>query len=83
MFCYYEYHTEGKCKLFDHLVPPVLHYSSEIWGLNEGKDIEKIQTKFLRKILGVRQSTNLNALYSELGRVLLKISGRFICSDTG
>ena len=39
----HQYHTEEK--LFDQLVPPVLHYSSEIWSLNEGKYIEKKKKK--------------------------------------
>ena len=37
-----------------------------LWGLHEGKDIENIHTKFLRKILCVNKSTNLAGLYGEL-----------------
>ena len=36
--------------------------------MNEASDIELIHTKFLRRILGVKKSTNLTALYGELGR---------------
>ena len=36
-------------------------------------DIEMIHTKFLRRILGVKNSTNLSALYGETGRAPLKI----------
>ena len=57
-----------KFKLFDSLVGSVLSYCSEIWGYHIGPDIEKIHTKFCRYILGVKRSTNLSALYSELGR---------------
>ena len=73
VFCRFEFTTEEKCKLFDQLVSPVLHYSSEIWGLYAAKEIENVHTKFLRKILGVRNSTNLIGLYGETGRVPLQI----------
>ena len=57
-----------KCKLFDTLVTSILCYSAEVWGMHEAKDIELLHTKFCRRILGVKQSTNLVALYGELGR---------------
>ena len=64
----YEFKSSEKCKLFDSLVLPVLNNSSEIWGLYDAKDIEKVHTKFLRKILCLKKSTNLSGLYGELGR---------------
>ena len=60
-----------KCKLFDSLVGSILNFGAEIWGNHEGTDIELIHTKFLRRVLGVKKSTNLSALYGELGRVPL------------
>ena len=60
-----------KCKLFDSLVGSILNFGAEIWGKHEGTDIELIHTKFLRRVLGVKKSTNLSALYGELGRVPL------------
>ena len=65
--------TYQKCKLFDSLVGSILSFGSEIWGMNEASDIELIHTKFLRRILGVKTSTNLIALYGELGRFPLHI----------
>lgn len=62
-----------KCKLFDSLVGSILNFSSEVWGLHDAPDIELIHTKFLRRILGVKKSTNLAALYGELGRVPIQI----------
>ena len=62
-----------KCKLFDTLVSSILCYSAEVWGIYEAKDIELLHTKFCRRILGVKQSTNLIALYGELGRFPLTI----------
>ena len=63
-----------KCKLFDTLISSILNYSSEVWGMNEAKDIEPLHTKFCRRILGVKKSTNLVALYGELGRFPLIIA---------
>ena len=37
--------------------------------MHSASDIEMIHTKFLRFILGVKKSTNLAALYGELGRI--------------
>ena len=42
--------------------------------MHQGTDLELVHTKFLRFILGVKQSTNLSALYGELGRVPLSIN---------
>ena len=60
-----------KCKLFDTLVGLILNFGSEIWGIHAASDIELIHTKFLRRVLGVKKSTNLTALYGELGRIPL------------
>ena len=60
-----------KCKLFDTLVGSILNFGSEIWGIHGASDIELIHTKFLRRVLGVKKSTNMTALYGELGRVSL------------
>ena len=57
-----------KCKLFDTLVESILNFGSEVWGMNEASDIELLHTKFLRRILEVKKSTNFIALCGELGR---------------
>ena len=41
--------------------------------MHEAKDVETIHTKFCRRILNVKISTNLCSLYGELGRIPLKI----------
>lgn len=69
---------KDKCKLFDTLVAPILHYGAEVFGFNEGKSIEKVHCKFLRKVLCVRKSTNLDAVYGELGRYPLAIHRKII-----
>ena len=46
----------------------VLNYTAEVWGFHKGPDVERLHTRFCRSLLGVKKSTNLSALYSELGR---------------
>ena len=62
-----------KFKLFDCLVGSVLSYSSEVWGFHKAPDVERIHTRFCRTLLGVKKSTNLSALYCELGRKPLAV----------
>lgn len=62
-----------KFKLFDCLVGSVLNFGAEIWGMHEATDIEMVHSKFLRRVLGVKKSTNLSALYGETGRVPLSV----------
>ena len=57
-----------QCCLFDSLVGSVLNYGAEIFGTHEYKSFEHIHCKFLRKILGVKKSTNLDGLYGETAR---------------
>ena len=46
--------------------------------LLKGKDVEIILTKFCRKVLGVKVSTNRECLYGELGRYLMHVQRKFI-----
>lgn len=55
------------------LISSVLHHSSEIQGNKLGIDIEYVHTKFLCKVLRVHKSTNVSALYSEIGRPPMNI----------
>lgn len=73
-----ELKTNDKCKLFDSLVGSVLNYGAEVFGYNECKNIEIIHCKFLRKILCVRKSTNLDGMYGELGRYPMAIHRKII-----
>ena len=67
-----------KCKLFDSLVGSILNFGAELWGTHEATDIELVHTKFLRRVLKVKKSTNLAALYGELGRVPLVVYRKVI-----
>ena len=57
---------------------PTLNYAAEVWGYHKGPDIEIIHTKFCRKILCVKPSTNLSALYGELGRTPMIIQRKLV-----
>ena len=67
-----------KSKLFDSLVAPTLNYSAEVWGYHKGPDVEIVHNKFCRKLLGVKRSTNINALYGELGRIPMSVQRKLI-----
>ena len=62
-----------QCALFDSLVASILNFGSEGWGFHEATDIELIHTKFLGRVLCVRKSTYITALYGELGRLPLSV----------
>jgi len=55
--------VEQKIKLFDTLVGSILNFGAEIWGTHNATDVELLHTKFIRSILRVKRSTNLNALH--------------------
>lgn len=56
-------------KMFDTHVLPILEYNSEIWFSDkEIDDLEKIQLKFLKNMLGVRYQTTTVALLADTGR---------------
>ena len=62
--------------LFDSLVASVLNYGCEVWGFMNAECIERVHRKFCKYVLNVKQTTNNNALYSELGRYPLLIERR-------
>ena len=68
--------SQLKCQLFDTLVLPVLTYGCEVWGtqyMHSGCEVlEKVHKLFLRKLLGVRNSTANFMMYSEVGRLPLQ-----------
>ena len=56
-------------QLFDSNVASILNYASEIWyNGNPIDDIERVQLRFLKYLLGVKDSTCTQAVYGELGR---------------
>ena len=62
-------------KLFDSQVRPCIDYGCEIWGLNKGREIDKLETihlRYLKSMLGVRKQTTSAAVYADTGRVPLR-----------
>ena len=60
--------------LFDKLIEPILSYGSEVWGMNEAVNLERVHMQFCKQLLGVRGQTQNIFIYGELGRYPLKIT---------
>ena len=56
---------------------PILLYGSEIWGIYNYKEVDKLQIRFCKMVLGVRKQTMNYAVLWELGRLPLSIIARF------
>ena len=65
-----------KLSLFDALVAPIILYGSEVWGVYNMKEVDKLNYKFCKIILGVRPQTSNAAVYGELGRFPLYVVAR-------
>ena len=63
-----------KLRLFDSLVGSVLNHNASVWGYHEAKHIEQVHCNFLRRMLKVKQSTNIYGSYGEVGRYPMKIA---------
>lgn len=59
------------------MVSPVLNYSSEVWGFCKAKQIERVHLQFCKGLLGVKQSTQNNFIYGELGRVSFEVKQHY------
>ena len=59
--------------LFDKFIDPILNYGCESWGFHGAPDIERIQIRFYKRILGVKSSTQNDFIYGILGRVPMLI----------
>ena len=64
--------------MFDSLVGSILNYGAEIIYDIKAKDIESVHCKFLRKILCVNKSTNIDAMYGELARYPMIVHKKII-----
>lgn len=71
-----------RLKLFDSIVKGILYYGVEIWGYREWREMEAIQEKYLRWILGLDKSTPGYIVKEEMKRHKLRVetgwrAGRF------
>lgn len=62
-----------RLKLFDSTVKGVLYYGVEIWGYREWKEIEALQEKYLKWILGLERTTPEYIAREELKRSKLRV----------
>ena len=59
--------------LFDKIVVPVLCYGAEVWGYALNEKIERVHSKFCKRILGVSYSTSSVAVLGDCGRFPLHV----------
>ena len=64
------FHTFG---LFDTLLKTKLLYCCEIWGTGNYEALEQYHTRFIKRTLGVKSSTNTSMIFAETGRFHLAI----------
>ena len=60
-------------KLFDSFVSPILDYGCELWSNEHIDELERVQLKYLKMLLGVKSSTCNIAVYCETGRYPIQI----------
>ena len=60
-------------KLFESIVVPILCYGCEVWEFNNVNDIEKIQIRFYKNLLGLNRNTSNISVFGKLGRYPLNI----------
>ena len=65
--------VKTKLSLFDKLISPILLYGSELWGIFNFDDVNRLHIKFCKMILGVNKNTMNQAALGELGRLPLSI----------
>ncbi|KAJ3626198.1 hypothetical protein MTP99_016715 [Tenebrio molitor] len=68
--------------MFESMIQIRLMYEAEIWGWKEQEEVEKVQEKYLRGVLGVDRETPGNRLRvkaGKSGKVENKMDGRKEC----
>ena len=63
-------------KLFDAQVTPVLLYSSELWGMKDCTDIERVHLQSLKRFLHLPPQAPNAIVYGETGRYSLSITAK-------
>ena len=61
-------------KLFDAQIQPQLLYASELWGLQEHQNVEKVHTFACKQLLKVDTKSPNSLIYGETGRFPLRIN---------
>ena len=68
----YSLNDKTACTLFDTYVNNILSYSSEVWGIHRGADIEEVPADLCKQLLCAERTTLDASVYCELGRYPLK-----------
>ena len=48
---------------------PILNFASEVWGFHKAPDVDIVHLHNCKKVLGVKQSTQNDFVYGDLGRI--------------
>ena len=64
---------ETKLQLFDSIVTSILLYGSEVWGFENISNVEKIQIRFYKLLLGLNVSVSNVVTFDELGKFPLRV----------
>jgi hypothetical protein len=62
--------------MFESMIESRLMYGAEIWGLKEQEEIEKVQEKYLRGVMGVDRETPGHIVREECKRNRLRMKER-------
>ena len=65
--------------LFDKMIVPILTYGAEIWGFDTYKQLENVQIRFCKKVIGVPKKTSNEAVLGECGRYPLMLQYTVKC----
>ena len=71
--------VKTKLYLFDAMIVPILLYGSEVWGVFNLKEVDKLHMRFCKYVLGIKRQTPNAAVYGELGRLPLAVLCRERC----
>ena len=67
-------------KLFDTQVQPIVQYGAEIWGIDKGREIEKVHMFAIKRFLHVHGRTPNDIVYGELGRFPMYVNSYVACA---
>ena len=59
--------------LFSSKIQPILLYGSEVWGVHESKQMERVHTFAYKRFLNVSVHSSNKMLYGEVGRYPISI----------
>ena len=59
-------------ELYDKMITPISCYASEVWGLHDAPDIERVRLKFCKTALGVKLTVQNDFIYGEPNRLPMK-----------